>query len=78
VLDEFGRVFEIQLGLDVFAIRLDGADAQVELRGNLAGAVPLAYQRKTCSSRSVSCSRGEMTALARWPIDEASWTSSFR
>src|SRR3954470_11375619 len=39
VLNQFGRVFEVQLRLDVLAVCFHGADAQMQFAGDLAGAV---------------------------------------
>ena len=46
VLDEFGRVLEVEFAFDVFAIGLDGAHAQMQFGGDLAGAPPFADQAK--------------------------------
>src|SRR5262245_8553223 len=46
MLDEFGGVFQAELGLDVFPVRLNGADREVELAGDLAGAAAFADQAK--------------------------------
>src|SRR5580700_2101257 len=38
-MDQFHRVFQTQLGLDVRPVRLDGADAQMQFRGDAARGV---------------------------------------
>ncbi len=46
VLDEFGRILQGQLLLDVFAVSLDGPNAEVQFGGDLAGAAAFADQTK--------------------------------
>src|SRR5438105_14979934 len=46
MLHEFGRVFQIELGLDVLTVSFNGPDAQMEFARDLARAVAFANEPK--------------------------------